>query len=70
MQRIRVPQEPIISMFGTIQKLQHHVQTAFGDSKKFFAANTGKVPIQGVGQGNGVGPQIWALVSTPIFNML
>jgi hypothetical protein len=57
-------------MFGTIQKLQHHVRTAFGDSKKFFAANTGKVPIQGVGQGNGAGPQIWALVSTPIFNML
>jgi hypothetical protein len=57
-------------MFGTIQGLQHHVRTAFGDSKEFFAANTGNVPIQGVGQGNGAGPQIWALVSTPIFNML
>jgi hypothetical protein len=48
MQCVRVPREPIISMFGTIQELQHHVRTAFGDSKKFFAANTGKVPIQGV----------------------
>ena len=28
------------------------------------------VPIQGVGQGNGAGPQIWAVVSTPVFNML
>jgi hypothetical protein len=57
-------------MFGMIQELQHHVHTAFGDLKTFFAANTGQVPIQGVGQGNGAGPQIWALVSTPIFNML
>jgi hypothetical protein len=28
------------------------------------------VPIQGVGQGNGAGPQIWAVVCTPIFDML
>ena len=28
------------------------------------------VPIQGVGQGNGAGPQIWAVVSTLVFNML
>jgi hypothetical protein len=70
MQRVRVPHEPIVSMFGTIQRLQHHVRTAYGDSKRFFSADDGKVPIQGVGQGNGAGPQIWALVSTPIFNML
>jgi hypothetical protein len=70
MQRVRVPKEPIISMFGTIQSLQHHVRTAFGDSRRFFSARRGPVPIQGVGQGNGAGPQIWALVSTPIFNML
>jgi hypothetical protein len=59
MQRVRVPKEPI-----------HHIHTAFGDSKTSFAANTGTVPIQGIGQGNGAGPQIWALISTPIFNML
>jgi hypothetical protein len=57
-------------MFGTIQELRHHIRTAFGDSEKFFSANSGSIPIQGVGQGNGAGPQIWALVSTPIFNML
>jgi len=28
------------------------------------------VPIQGVGQGNGAGPQIWAVVSSPIFDMV
>jgi hypothetical protein len=70
MQRVRVPKEPIVSMFSTIQNLQHHVRTAFGDSEGFFQANTGHISIQGVGQGNGAGPQICALVSTPIFNML
>jgi hypothetical protein len=70
MQRVRVPKEPIVSMFGTIQSLQHHVRTAFGDSKWYFSASNNTTPIQGVGQGNGAGPQIWALISTPIFNML
>jgi hypothetical protein len=56
-------------MLQTIQKLEHHVCTIHGESKiKFVQA--GSVPIQGVGQGNGAGPQIWALVSTPVLNML
>jgi hypothetical protein len=70
MQRVRVPKEPIVSMFGTIQSLQHHVRTAFGDSKRYSSAYNDSTPIQGVGQGNGAGPQIWALISTPIFNMV
>jgi hypothetical protein len=28
------------------------------------------VPVQGVGQGNEAGPQIWAIISTPVLNML
>jgi hypothetical protein len=28
------------------------------------------VPIHGIGQGNGAGPAIWAVVSTPLFNIL
>jgi hypothetical protein len=32
--------------------------------------HTKSPPIQGVGQGNGAGPQIWALVSTTVLNML
>jgi len=27
-------------------------------------------PIQGVGQGNGAGPQIWAVVSSPLFDVI
>jgi hypothetical protein len=45
------------------------VRTSFGESKKYFKQSD-KIPLQGVGQGNGAGPQIWALVSTPVLNML
>jgi hypothetical protein len=69
MQRIGTPIQPIISMFQTIQQLSHHVRTVFGESLQGYT-HTGDIPIQGVGQGNGAGPQIWALVSTPVLNML
>jgi hypothetical protein len=69
MQRVGTDPHPIISMFQTIQSLEHHVRTVFGESKKFFK-QAGTTPLQGVGQGNGAGPQIWALVSTPVLNML
>jgi hypothetical protein len=69
MQRVGTSPQPIVSMFQTIQSLEHHVRTVFGESKKFFK-QTGPIPLQGVGQGNGAGPQIWALVSTPVLNML
>jgi hypothetical protein len=56
-------------MFATIQNLEHYVRTVFGESSRGFRQQ-GKIPIVGVGQGNGAGPQIWALVSTPVLNML
>jgi len=37
------------------------------DSKQFFSGTTSGKPDQGVGQGNSVGPQIWAAISSPIF---
>jgi hypothetical protein len=69
MQRVGTPPGPIKSMFQMIQSLSHHVRTVFGESKAGFT-HDGAIPIQGVGQGNGAGPQIWALVSTPVLNML
>jgi hypothetical protein len=41
----------------------------FGEYKTFFK-QSGLIPLQGVGQGNGAGPQTWDLVSTPVLNML
>jgi hypothetical protein len=57
-------------VFTTIQNLQHQIRTVNGDSEIGFSGKLYVVPIQGVGLGNGAGPQIWAVVSTPIFDML
>jgi len=60
----------LICMFSTIQHLRHHIRTLFGDLQISAGTELWAVPISGIGQGNGAGPQIWAVVSTPILNML
>jgi len=57
-------------MFGTIQQLHHFIRTAFGNSDCSFTGTTMPMLLQGVGQGNGAGPQIRAAVSSPIFDMV
>ena len=75
MRRQGVPPAPIICMFTTIQKLKHYIRTIFGDSELSFGGDLWAVkvsdgPIQGLGQGNGAAPQMWAVVSTPVLEML
>jgi hypothetical protein len=58
-------------MFFTLQNLQHFIRSAYGVStKSFLASEVHPVAIQGIGQGNGAGPQIWAAISTVILNLL
>jgi len=54
----------------TLQNLQHHVRTLYGDSTVWAGMDIWAVPVLGIGQGNGAGPQIWAVVSTPILDLL
>jgi hypothetical protein len=61
---------PIVCMFTTIQNLPHSIRTMYGDSELTFSCQLWTAPIQGVGQANGASPQIWAVVSTPVLNML
>ena len=72
MQAIGVPAGPIVCMFNTLQEMTHYVRTVYGDSEvNFHSKDTeSDTPIQGVGQGNGAGPTIWAVVSSPVLNML
>jgi hypothetical protein len=70
MRRVGMPSEPIICMFTTIEDLEHHIRTICGDSKKSFGRNLWLVPCQGLGQRNGAGPQMWAVVSTPVLYYL
>jgi hypothetical protein len=71
LQRLGMPRGPLKSMFSTLQNLQHFVRSSFGISEKsFHASEVNDIAIQGIGQGNGAGPQIWAAVSTVLLNAL
>jgi hypothetical protein len=70
MQRLGVPKHAINCLFDTLQNATHQVRTAYGDSDFTYGGETWDKPMHGVGQGNGAGPAIWAVVSTPILNML
>ena len=72
MQRAGAPAAAIESMFGTIQRLKHVVRTCHGDSTSSFGGEDWREinPLHGVGQGNGAGPAIWAVISTVFFDLL
>jgi hypothetical protein len=69
MRRLGVPPEPIASMFLTLQQSSHSISTAFGISRENYGRNH-NIPLQGVGQGNGAGPAIWAAISTVIITTM
>jgi hypothetical protein len=65
MQRLGVNIKTLQSMFFTLQHLEHDICTAYGESEKSFqASEIHTTAIQGIGQGNGADPQIWAAIST------
>eukprot|EP00957_Ditylum_brightwellii_P058058 4402711-Ditylum_brightwellii.AAC.1 len=51
-----------------LQKLEHYIQTAFGDSSALYS-RTPENPLKGLVQDYGPALADWALVSTPIINM-
>jgi len=57
-------------MIATLAQLRHHVRSAFGNSMQSEGQQDWLEPVAGIGQGNGAGPQIWAAVSTPLFEIL
>jgi len=70
MQRVGTPKTFINCLFFTLQDAVYKVHTGFGDSKAHYGGSVWLVPIHGIGQGNGAGSAIWALVSTPLLNIL
>jgi hypothetical protein len=71
MQRWGMPEQPIRMMLHTLQHLKHYVRTSYGKSDRFFdAKSVHPVAIQGIGQGNGAGLQIWASISSMLLDIL
>jgi len=70
MQRMGVLRSVVDCLFTTLQNAFHHVRTGFGDSIGSYGGSVWLLPIHGISQGNGAGPTIWAVVSTPLLNIL
>jgi hypothetical protein len=70
MQQQNVPASACICVVTTLQNLHHLVRTIYGDSKSAYGGTLWAVPYSGVGQGNGSGSAIWAVVSTPLSKMM
>jgi len=59
----------VTSMISTLYQMEHHIRTSFGDSTKAGNRKWWGRLIASIGQGNGTGPQIWAAVSSPLFEL-
>jgi hypothetical protein len=68
LQRVGVQANACRVMFGTLQQMKHHVKIAYGTSQQSYRSI--HIPLRGVLQGNGAGPAIWLLISSPLINML
>ncbi len=58
------------SMVDTLTNLHHHIRTAFRDLERHQGQEDWDKPMAGIRQGNRAGPQIWAAVSLPLFNIM
>jgi hypothetical protein len=70
MQQNGVPKSAIDCLFSTLQNATHQVRTGYGDSTSYYGGLYWIIPMHGIGQGNGAGPAIWAVLSTPLLNLL
>ena len=52
------------TLFQVMQKSLHCIKTGYGTLEPVYGDET--VPLAGSGQGNGLGPTLWALISTVI----
>ena len=55
------------TLFQVMQKSLHCIKTGYGISEPVYGDKT--IPLAGCGQGNGLGPTLWALISTVILTM-
>ncbi|MCA1807666.1 MAG: hypothetical protein LC687_07455 [Actinobacteria bacterium] len=58
------------SMLRTIQEMDHHVRTAFGDSKDSYGRKSREPPPQGILQGNGAAGAGWAAIASVLIETM
>ncbi len=70
MHRLGIPKQVVDCLFSTLQDATHQVRTGYGDSSLTYGGPKWITPMHGIGQGNGAGPAIWAMLSMPLLNLL
>jgi hypothetical protein len=61
----------VVCMFSTLQHLSHTIRCIYGTSAESYGDDIWAVPMQwGVYQGNGAGPIICAVMSSPVLQIL
>jgi len=70
MQRVGVPKSVVNGLFFTLQLAKYKVRTGYGDSETEYGSIENEAPMHGICQGNGAGPSIWAVLSSPILSMM
>ena len=70
LRRSGMKKEAVISMLEPIRRLEHVIRTAYGDSTTHYGGEKWESDPSGICQGNGAGPAIWAIVSSPLFECL
>ena len=56
------------ALFKVLQEADRHMKTGFGRFDQAYGNNT--IPHQGSGQGNGLGPTLWTLISKKLVMMM
>ena len=56
------------TLFLALQRARHSIKTGYGVSKPMYGNKDLSNPIGGIGQGNGISPSLWCLISTIIFS--
>lgn len=65
MQRQGLPESATTCLFNMIQKARHHVKNCTWDT----LGGNDVIQVQRLFQGNGAGPPIWVVLSTPILDI-
>ena len=70
LRRAGIPDNATRSMLEPIRTMKHRIRTAYGDSQTAYGGDEWDRDPSGICQGNGAGPAIWLLVSSPLLQML
>jgi hypothetical protein len=78
-----VPEPPLVCMLTTLQNTEHTIRTAYGDSTRSYGGSMWSTPLEGLawgdkeegplsgmGQGNGAALVSWAVIITPMLEIM